>query len=592
MGYFLGIDLGTTYTAAAVVRDGPAQIVELGTKAAVVPSVLFLSEDEAMLTGDAAIRRAATDPSRVSREFKRRVGDPAPILLGGSPWSAQALIARLLRWTVDAVTEREGGPPAHIGISHPANWGPYKLDLLGEAVRLAELSSPTTFVTEPEAAAIAYASNERIEVGDVVAVYDLGGGTFDAAVLRKTLDGFDILGEPEGIDRLGGIDFDAAILAFVTAALDGAVEALDPADPGAMAALARLRAECADAKEALSSDTETSIPVALPGLHTEVRLTRAELEAMIRPPLSDTIAALRRALRNADVQADDVDVVLLVGGSSRIPLVADLVGQELARPVVVDAHPKHVVASGAALAVQAAGARPVPEAAAVSSAPAEVVEAAAAVEVVEPDPVELAPVPVAPTPVAPAPPFEPPPARPGAADGAAPAERRSPRRGSLVGASLVLVLLVAAVGGFLLLGGDDDDGGGDGGAGAVAATGVEETVACPAADEPAVCIEEVAIDGGVILASFAAQGVTLTDPTGGRFPADSLHALFFFDSIDPGEGRVWGQGSPFGDPASDLPGFDTGDAPGSTTALCVLIQDDQGTIFESTGNCVAMPSVS
>ena len=130
-------------------------------------------------------------------------------------------------------------------------------------------------LTEPEAAAIHYSSTERVEAGDVIAVYDLGGGTFDAAVLRKTAGGWETLGTPEGIERLGGIDFDAAVFAHVQRSLGGALEELDEDDPTAMAAVGRLREECSAAKEALSSDTDTSIPVLLPNLQTQVRLDRA-----------------------------------------------------------------------------------------------------------------------------------------------------------------------------------------------------------------------------------------------------------------------------------------------------------------------------
>ena len=216
-------------------------------------------------------------------------------------------------------------------------------------------------MTEPEAAAIHYAATERIEPSQVVAVYDLGGGTFDAALLRRTdVDevgsdrGFEVIGRPEGIDRLGGVDFDAAVLAHVNRFLDGALDTLDLADPAVAAGLQRLRADCVEAKEALSSDTDTAIPVLLPGLHTEVRMTRGEFEGMIRPALIETVGALRRAMRTADVAPADVAAVLLVGGSSRIPLVAQLVGAELGRPVAVDAHPKHAVALGAALAAASA----------------------------------------------------------------------------------------------------------------------------------------------------------------------------------------------------------------------------------------------
>jgi len=366
--YQLGVDLGTTYTAAAVYRDGRAHIVELGTRSAAVPSVLFVKDDEELLVGEAATRRGTSDPSRVAREFKRRFGDPTPLILGGSPYAADALMAKTLRWVLDAVEEREGGPPEKVTVTHPANWGQFKRDLLDQSLRLAGLTDAET-ITEPEAAAIHYASNERVEPGQIVAVYDLGGGTFDAAVLRKTPDGFDIMGRPEGIEHLGGVDFDQAVLSKVDEAVGGAVLGLDMAKPAHAQAAARLREEIVGAKEALSSDTDTSIPVVLPDLQTEVRLTRTELEDMLRAPLGETIAALRRALDSAGVSAAEVSKVLLVGGSSRIPLVAEMVSAELGRPVAVDAHPKHAIPLGAAIA--AAGIAPEPAAATAEMAPPE-----------------------------------------------------------------------------------------------------------------------------------------------------------------------------------------------------------------------------
>jgi actin-like ATPase involved in cell morphogenesis len=320
----------------------------LGGHTPAVPSVAFLSPDGAWLIGEPADRRAASEPTRAAREFKRRVGDAASVLVGGSPFSADMLMARLLRWTADQVIAREGGPPDGLVVSHPANWGPYKQDLLRQAISLVDLGN-ATFVSEPEAAAIHYAGQERLAPGRVVAVYDLGGGTFDAAVLRRTETGWEILGEPQGIERLGGIDFDEAVFRKV---LDGdagaAVEALDPEDPATRAALARLRRECVSAKEALASDTAVSVPVVLPNFQADVRLMRSELEELLRPPLMDTIATLHQALRSAGVGADDLDAVLLVGGSSRLPLVAQIVGSELRRPVAIDVHPKHAVALGAA----------------------------------------------------------------------------------------------------------------------------------------------------------------------------------------------------------------------------------------------------
>ncbi|MEM8924290.1 MAG: Hsp70 family protein [Actinomycetota bacterium] len=351
MSYDLGVDLGTTYSAAAVHRDGRASIASLGGRAPTIPSVVLVREDGAFLVGDAAERRASSEPERVVREFKRRIGDPTPVIVGGAPHSAESLMATLLSTIVETVAEAEGGPPGRMVLTHPANWGDYKVELLRQAVSLAGLDgADVSFLTEPQAAAVAYAATERVDAGEIVAVYDLGGGTFDAAVLRRTDSGFSIMGRPEGIDRLGGIDFDAAVFNHVTMNLGDALSALDPADPAAVAAVSRLRRDCVDAKEALSGDTDAVIPVLLPGHQTDVRITRAEFEALIRPALADSVDALERAIDSAGLQIADVARVLLVGGSSRIPLVSLLLSSQLGRPLAVDTHPKHTVALGAAYA--------------------------------------------------------------------------------------------------------------------------------------------------------------------------------------------------------------------------------------------------
>ena len=357
MTYALGVDLGTTYTAAAVSRDDRVQMVALGAHGIEIPSVVAFRDSGEWLTGDAAVRRAMTEPARVAREFKRRFGDSTPLLLGGSPFGPDQLAAVLLRAVLDHVRVLEDAAPASVAVTHPANWGPFKLDLLRQTVALADMDS-ALLVSEPEAAATYYASIEHVGPGAIVAVYDLGGGTFDVAVLRKTASGFEILGEPQGIERLGGIDFDEAVFGFVSESVAGPLAQLAPEDPAAVAAVARLRAECIAAKEALSSDTDVTIPVSLPNASTEVRLTRSEFEAMIRPSLTQTVAVVERTLRLAHVAPQDLTKVLLVGGSSRIPLVAEVVGTALGRPVAVDAHPKHAVALGAALVASAHAAPP------------------------------------------------------------------------------------------------------------------------------------------------------------------------------------------------------------------------------------------
>ncbi|WP_433303055.1 Hsp70 family protein [Actinoplanes sp. CA-030573] len=345
--YGLGVDLGTTYTAAAVNVDGSVETVRLGGREPEMPSLVFLRDDGELLVGDAAQRRGEAEPTRLAREFKRRMGDPVPLRLAERPMAAHELTARLLQHVVESVAEGQGGPARRIVLTYPANWGPYKRELLAKAAELAGVPH-AVLRTEPEAAAVRFAGTSRIAVGETIAVYDLGGGTFDAAVLRKTAGGFEVLGEPQGVEQLGGIDFDEAVLEHVRETLGDRLADIDTADPDVREALARLRRECVEAKENLSFDGETQIAVALPRLHTRVTLRRDDFEAMITPALEETVAAVRRALRSAAVEAAELRCVVLAGGSSRIPLVGLLVSRELDRPVVIDEQPELGIALGAA----------------------------------------------------------------------------------------------------------------------------------------------------------------------------------------------------------------------------------------------------
>jgi molecular chaperone DnaK (HSP70) len=300
-----------------------------------------------MLFGDPADRRGSVQPLGLAREFKRRLGDPIPLMLSGSPYHADRLTALMAQWVVETATAQFGETPTRIVLTHPANWTDYQLGTLRNAladVRLGEAE----LISEPTAAAIDFAAVAAVDPGATILVYDLGGGTFDAVVLKRVGDGFEQEGQPAGIERLGGIDFDEAVFQFVRAAVpDAALEESRKSMEGA-AAIGQLRRRCVEAKEALSSQAATDIPVLLPGYTTTIRLTRPEFEEMIRPMVRQTIDLVRRVLGGAQADADSLAAVLLVGGSPRVPLVPQMVTEELGLPVRIDARPKLVVARGAA----------------------------------------------------------------------------------------------------------------------------------------------------------------------------------------------------------------------------------------------------
>lgn len=340
--YVLAIDLGTTRTAAAIAVGDRSEIFELGDRAAAAPTIIAIDRDGRVEFGEGAELVAATAPDRVAREFKRRVGDTVPYLLNGVPWSIDALVAESLRWVHALVTERRQGPPDLTVATVPANWGPFKREQFAHAAELAGLA--VALLTEPEAAAVHHAFTSGLAVGHAVAVYDLGGGTFDAAVVERTADGFATRGPSVGIDRLGGADFDEAIFAHALSMLE-----LDASSFASDSELRRLREDVVRGKEALSSTTAIDLTCFVGGAERHVRLTRGEFEALVTTPLERTLVSLERAITGAGVDEAALDAIVLAGGSSRIPLVHQLVSARYAIPVTVTTHPKHAVALGAAL---------------------------------------------------------------------------------------------------------------------------------------------------------------------------------------------------------------------------------------------------
>jgi actin-like ATPase involved in cell morphogenesis len=349
--HVLGVDLGGTAVSAAIADDdGRVEMVALGDRSTTVPSVVHRRDEASLVTGELAARRASVDPAHAAWGVRRRLGDPAPVLLGDDAVPAGDLVAAILRDVLARVAAVRGEAAARVVLTHPASWGPYRRGLFEDVVVAAGLEDAVT-MADPEAAGHQHRAVHGLDDRAALAVYDLGGSSFEATVLARRGQAVELVGTPVGIERLGGVDLDEAVIALVDEATGGLLADLDPDDDTSAAALVRLRLDCIAAKEALSTDDEAIVPVLLPGRHADVTVSRAAFEERIRPAVARSVEALERAVEAAPVRPS---AVLLVGGSSRVPLVERTVAERLGLRVIVDPRPEEVVALGAARAAQAA----------------------------------------------------------------------------------------------------------------------------------------------------------------------------------------------------------------------------------------------
>ena len=356
MSWVLGIDLGTSFTAAGVVAGPRLEPLPLGAHSSAIPSAVYTG-DSGMVVGDAAIVRGDTNPTRLVVEFKRQLGDSSPILAGDDFVSAEALEGALGAWVFHRACELEGSAPSRVVFTFPAFWGAYRRDLfLALAREIVDDSDRVTLVTEPEAAAAFYASRDRLAVGSIVGVYDLGGGTFDASILQKTEDGFTVLGRPAGDDQLGGADLDRAVLEYVTERAGVQWGDLDRSDPRTAREMLHLRRNVTLAKELLSHELSTEVAVAIGPVDTAVRLTRRELEQLAEPMIHRTIEVFEKALAYASVDSRQLHSILLVGAASRMPRIAEALGEHFGVPLALDSHPKFAICLGAAISSPATSA--------------------------------------------------------------------------------------------------------------------------------------------------------------------------------------------------------------------------------------------
>ncbi len=354
-----GIDLGTTNSLVATVRSGLAETLPDTEGRHLLPSVVNYS-GETPVVGEAAMRMAAEDPANTIASVKRLIGrsldeilatpagrqyrfaesdDGIPRLITRqgekTPVEVSADILRALKARAEATL---GGELRGVVITVPAYFDDAQRQATKDAARLAGLNV-FRLLNEPTAAAVAYGLDTGNE--GVIAVYDLGGGTFDISILRLNKGVFEVLATG-GDSRLGGDDFDHAIVDWIVEQM-GEDRRSDPA--GMQQLLAQARA----AKEALTSEPETRITIErVDGESWSGTLSRETFEARIEPLVKQTILACRRVLRDAGVSKDEVLQTVMVGGSTRVPLVRERVGAFFGKPPLVDIDPDRVVAIGAA----------------------------------------------------------------------------------------------------------------------------------------------------------------------------------------------------------------------------------------------------
>ncbi|TDV40367.1 Hsp70 family protein [Actinophytocola oryzae] len=347
----LSVDLGTSNTVAVLSAHGrPPRVVDVDG-ASMMPSAVFAAEDGNLVVGRDAERRARLDPARFEPNPKRRV-DEGTLLLGDQVVPVTDALAGVLRRVIDETSRQLGGKrPDEVRLTHPAQWGPVRRNVLLSAARQAGAGSNLVLLPEPVAAAAHFASfpGQSLAPGKALAVYDLGAGTFDVAIVGATQNGFVVLAEA-GLPDLGGLDVDQALLEHVGRQVSvrdpGRWQSLlRPVSTGDRRAQRALREDVKAAKESLSRHPQTEVP--LPEPFDDVLVTRVELEALIRPGMLRSVELLAGTIRSTGMTPDRLVGIYLVGGSSRIPLIATLIAENMrVVPTSLD-QPETAVALGA-----------------------------------------------------------------------------------------------------------------------------------------------------------------------------------------------------------------------------------------------------
>ena len=343
----IGIDLGTTNSCVAVLEGGEPKVIPNAEGNRTTPSVVSFKNGEVRV-GDVAKREAQTSTNVIS-SIKRLMGTKEKVEAEGKKYTPEEISAKILMNLKETAESYLGGEVSRAVITVPAYFNDAQRQATKNAGKIAGLEVER-IINEPTAAALAYGLDKQ-ENAHTVLVYDLGGGTFDVSILELG-DGVFEVKATSGNNHLGGDDFDNAIIDYIVKEFkkeNGVDLSKDKL------AMQRLKEGAEKAKKDLSGvkTTQISLPFITQGesgpLHVDMTLSRAKFEELISDLVESTRKPVRDALKEAKLKKEDIDKVLLVGGSTRIPCVQDLVKEELGKEPSKEVNPDEVVAMGAAI---------------------------------------------------------------------------------------------------------------------------------------------------------------------------------------------------------------------------------------------------
>ena len=347
MSKIIGIDLGTTYSAVAVLEGGEAKIIPNPEGNRTTASVVAFKGDEIQV-GEVAKRQAITNPNTVI-SIKRHMGTDYKVEVNGKKYSPQEISAMILQNLKATAESYLGEKVTKAVITVPAYFNDAQRQATKDAGKIAGLEVER-IINEPTAAALAYGL-DKTDIDQKVLVFDLGGGTFDVSILELGDGVFEVLAT-SGDNLLGGDDFDQAIIDYLVEEFKKE-QGIDLSKD--KMAMQRLKDAAEKAKKDLSGVTSTqiSLPFISAGesgpVHLENTLTRAKFDELTRHLVEKTLVPTRQALKDAGLTPSDIDQVILVGGSTRIPAVQEAIKKEMGKEPHKGVNPDEVVAMGAAI---------------------------------------------------------------------------------------------------------------------------------------------------------------------------------------------------------------------------------------------------